>query len=555
FSGQLEENDKQIEELNAAAQGKEEQIKNLEGQITAFSGQLRDLGGRLRAREMENLRIHSEINSMESSVTWRTVMTWQSFIEQLMPQETIRRRWYDLGIIGLRTITNEGWNSFWWKYKQYRASKRVVQSSLKSTKIELPDLDLLSDDLAKEEDIINKKVSIVIPTKNGGPDFDFTLEKIRTQKGIDEIEIIIVDSSSIDETVKLAEKYGAKVHSIKPDEFNHGLTRNYGAEKATGDYLLFMVQDAIPIGNYWLYNMVKTLESDAEIAAVSCRQVPRSDADLFACFSIWNHHKTLDFYEDRIVELTEDFDTLPPIEKRKLCGLDDVSTLVRKDIFDKFKFEEIQYAEDVDLGLRLLKEEYKLAFLHSVGVIHSHNRDTSYILSRYYIDNKISQGIFNHREYYPECDFDEFLYSISVMYSALNLSVVSITEFLQHTSDGNRYSAAIIKLEWLIQENLKVSDNKFNGDQFLDEFVHKIDEIIVEKRTNDKLTNFVLAHYLHSLKDLKVFITAYNPTEEDFIATLYNLFSIVVASALAIKLPEYKDKRAYVIESLLEGGV
>lgn len=301
--------------------------------------------------------------------------------------------------------------------------------------------------------------------------------------------------------------------------------------------------------------MAEVLENDPQIAAATCRQVPRSNADLFACFSIWNHHEVLDFYEDRIAEFAGDFDKLPPIEKRKLCGLDDVSTLVRKDVFDKFEFKEIQYAEDIDLGLRLLRGGYKLAFLHSVGVVHSHNRDTSYFLRRYFVDNKILQRIFNYREYYPECNFDELLYSILALYSALNLSAVSTKDFLQHTSDGNRYPSAITKLEGLIQENLKVSDIKFNGDQFLNEFFHKIDEIIVEKRTNDKLMNFVLSQYLYSLKDLKEFITAYNPTEEDFIATLYKLFSIVVASAFAIKLPEYKDKRAYMIESLSEGGV
>jgi arylsulfatase A-like enzyme/glycosyltransferase involved in cell wall biosynthesis/2-polyprenyl-3-methyl-5-hydroxy-6-metoxy-1,4-benzoquinol methylase/peptidoglycan hydrolase CwlO-like protein len=555
FSGQLKEKDKQIDVLNVAVQGKEEQIRTLDGQITNISGQLRDLGGRVRDREMENLKIHSEINSIKSSVTWRTVMKWHSAIEQLMPQETRRRRGYDLSLVGLRTITNEGWSSFWWKYKQHRASKRVVQSSLKSTKMESPNLDLLSEDLAIEEDIINKKVSIVIPTKNAGPDFDFTLEKIGNQKGINDTELIIVDSGSIDGTVKLAEKYGAKVYSIKPDEFNHGETRNYGAEKATGDYILFMVQDAIPIGDYWLYNMVKVLESDSQIAAATCRQVPRSDADLFACFSIWNHHKALDFYEDRIAELTGDFDKLPPIEKRKLCGLDDMCNLVRKDVFDKFKFEEIQYAEDIDLGLKLIKGGHKLAFLYSVGVVHSHKRDAFYILCRYYVDNKILQRIFNYREYYPECTLDVLLYSILVLYSALNSSVVSIKDSLQSAPNGSGYFNAIIKLEGLIRENLKVSNITFNGDQSLNEFFHKIDEIAREKRTNEKIMNYLISHYQSQLNDLKVFIQVYRPTEDELIATLYDLFSIVVASALAIKLPRYNDGRIYMIESLLEGGV
>jgi glycosyltransferase involved in cell wall biosynthesis/SAM-dependent methyltransferase/uncharacterized coiled-coil protein SlyX len=552
ISSQLKEREQLLDTLNVTVQGKNEQIKDLELQIDSVSGQLHDKKERLREMDTENLRILSELNSMKSGVTWGTVTKWHSLVEYLMPPMTRRRKWYDLGIIGLRTITNEGWASFWWKYKQYRASKRVVQSSVKSGKIESPKLDVLSE--KKSVDLIEKIVSVVIPTKNAGPDFDFTLEKIRTQKGIKEPELIVVDSGSTDETVKLAEKYGAKVYSIKPEEFNHGLTRNYGAEKATGDYILFMVQDAIPIGNYWLYKMVNVLESDTKIAAASCRQVPRSDADLFACFSIWNYHKVLDFSEDKIAEFASDFDKLSPTEKRKLCRLDDMCNLVRKDVFDEFKFKDIRYAEDLDLGVRLLKEGYKLAFLHSVGVVHSHSRGASYFIRRYYMDNKILQEIFNYTEYYPECNFDELSYSILALYSALNLSVVSIKDSLQQSSDGNRYTDAIIKLEGLIQENLNVQEIKFDGDQFLDEFFHKIDESIKGRKTNEKLMNFIFSHYQNLLNDLKKFIMSYNPTEEDFIATLYKLFSIAVTSALVIKLPKYKDNRAGMIESLLEGG-
>jgi len=300
--------------------------------------------------------------------------------------------------------------------------------------------------------------------------------------------------------------------------------------------------------------MVNVLENDTKIAATTCRQVPKSDADLFACFSIWNYHNVLDFSEDKIAEFAVEFDKLPPTEKRKLCRLDDMCNLVRTDVFDNFKFTDIRYAEDLDLGLRLLKGGYKLAFLHSVGVVHSHSRDASYFIRRYYMDNKILQEIFNYAEYYPECSFDELTYSILALYSALNLSVVSIKDSLQQPSDGNRYTDAIIKLESLIRENLNAPDIKFNGDQFLDEFFHKIDEFIRGRKTNDKLMNFLLSHYQNQLNDLKEFIAIYNPSEEDFIATLYKLFSIVVASVLVIKLPKYKDNRAYMIESLLEGG-
>lgn len=65
------------------------------------------------------------------------------------------------------------------------------------------------------------RVSVVIPTKNGGTDFQCLLEKLSEQKGFREIELIIVDSGSTDATVSLAQAHGACVVSIKASEFSH----------------------------------------------------------------------------------------------------------------------------------------------------------------------------------------------------------------------------------------------------------------------------------------------------------------------------------------------
>src|SRR4029079_3773244 len=71
------------------------------------------------------------------------------------------------------------------------------------------------DDVPKEE----VTVSVVIPTKNGGEDFRRLLATIANQKGFRRIETIVVDSGSADKTVELAEKFGAKIIKILPEEF------------------------------------------------------------------------------------------------------------------------------------------------------------------------------------------------------------------------------------------------------------------------------------------------------------------------------------------------
>jgi glycosyltransferase involved in cell wall biosynthesis len=62
---------------------------------------------------------------------------------------------------------------------------------------------------------LTTKVSVVIPTLNASPEFEELLEKASVQEGDFEHEVIVVDSGSTDGTVKLARRYGARVHQIR----------------------------------------------------------------------------------------------------------------------------------------------------------------------------------------------------------------------------------------------------------------------------------------------------------------------------------------------------
>jgi rhamnosyltransferase len=122
------------------------------------------------------------------------------------------------------------------------------------------------------------KVSVVVPTLNAGPEFEELLEKISIQEGDFEREVIVVDSGSTDGTVELARRYGARVHQIRKEEFNHGATRNLGVSLARGEYVALTVQDAVPLDERWLGAMVENFERDERVAGVYSRQIPRPDA-------------------------------------------------------------------------------------------------------------------------------------------------------------------------------------------------------------------------------------------------------------------------------------
>ena len=60
-------------------------------------------------------------------------------------------------------------------------------------------------------------------------------------------KVIVIDSSSSDNTAEHADESGFLVHSIPKSEFNHGGTRNQAVEfaKSFADVVVFMTQDAI----------------------------------------------------------------------------------------------------------------------------------------------------------------------------------------------------------------------------------------------------------------------------------------------------------------------
>lgn len=82
------------------------------------------------------------------------------------------------------------------------------------------------------------KISTVIITKNEEKNIKRLLESIKWTD-----EIILVDDYSLDNTVKIAKTYGAKIYKRKFDDFSS--QKNYGINKANGEWILCLDADEI----------------------------------------------------------------------------------------------------------------------------------------------------------------------------------------------------------------------------------------------------------------------------------------------------------------------
>jgi rhamnosyltransferase len=204
----------------------------------------------------------------------------------------------------------------------------------------------------------------------------------------------VVDSGSTDGTLELARRYGAAVHRIRQAEFDHGETRNLGISLSRGRYVALIVQDAVPLDGQWLAAMVENLDRDGLTAGVYGRQVPRPESSPLTR-ALVNGWATAD------AERREQFaggaglyHTLSPAKRRALATFDNVSSCVRRSVWEEMPFERTNFGEDLRWGKNVVEAGYKLVYEPRSAVFHSHERGVIYDLRRYYVDQHVLLDLF-----------------------------------------------------------------------------------------------------------------------------------------------------------------
>lgn len=82
-------------------------------------------------------------------------------------------------------------------------------------------------------------VSVIVTTYNNTTTLDACLESIINQS-YDNVELIVVDNNSTDDTKDIASKYTNNVHNVGPER---SAQRNYGVNIATGQYVMIIDSD------------------------------------------------------------------------------------------------------------------------------------------------------------------------------------------------------------------------------------------------------------------------------------------------------------------------
>jgi rhamnosyltransferase len=220
------------------------------------------------------------------------------------------------------------------------------------------------------------------------------LDKLFVQETNFDYEILVIDSGSTDGTVELARRYGVPVHQLPWEEFDHGATRDLGVSLSSGEYVALIVQDAVPIDERWLAAMVEDLDRDELVAGVYGRQIPHPESSPLTRVLV-NDGVTAGLESrEQFAGAPKLYRALPPTARRMLASFDNVSSCLRRSVWEEFPFGHTSFGEDLRWGKKVVEAGYKLVYEPRSAVFHSHERGATYDLRRHYVEQRLLLDLF-----------------------------------------------------------------------------------------------------------------------------------------------------------------
>ncbi len=208
------------------------------------------------------------------------------------------------------------------------------------------------------------KYSIIVPVFNRPDEVDELLESLLSQEEKD-FEVIIVEDGSKVPCKKVCDKYADRLdlYYYYKENSGPGQSRNYGAERAKGDYLLILDSDVVLPKGY--------------IRAVS-EELNREPADAFGgpdCA-----HESFTDTQKAISYSMTSFFTTGGIRggKKKLDKFypRSFNMGIRRDVYQELGgFSKMRFGEDIDFSIRIFKAGKRCRLFPEAWVWHKRRTD------------------------------------------------------------------------------------------------------------------------------------------------------------------------------------
>jgi glycosyltransferase involved in cell wall biosynthesis len=207
-------------------------------------------------------------------------------------------------------------------------------------------------------------VSIVIRAFNEGKHIAHLLEAIMQQTA-DDIETILVDSGSTDDTVDTASQFPVKIMSIQPDEFTFGRSLNRGIQAASGEIIVITSAHCYPVYSDWIARLTEPFV-DSSVAAAYGKQ---RGGDT-------NHYSEHMFFRKYFPDTSQPHQSHPYSHN--------ANAAVRRTLWETHPYNEnLTGLEDLAWSSWAMEEGYSIAYVAEAEIVHLHDENMAQVYNRF----------------------------------------------------------------------------------------------------------------------------------------------------------------------------
>ncbi|PKN92105.1 MAG: family 2 glycosyl transferase [Chloroflexi bacterium HGW-Chloroflexi-6] len=243
--------------------------------------------------------------------------------------------------------------------------------------------------------------SLVIRAFNEARHLPRLLEGVR-QQTLQDVEIILVDSGSTDNTVKIAESFGAKIVHIAPADFTFGRSLNLGVAAATRELVAIASAHVYPVYPDWLERLLEPFaEASVGLTYGKQRGAETSKYSEHQIFARW------------FPDLSDSHQSHP------FCN--NANAAIRRSLWQKTPYDEtLTGLEDLAWAKGLQSLGGGIAYVADAEIIHLHDETPAGVRNRY------RREAMAFKQIYPEAHFNA--------YDFVRMTISNIANDLYHSA-------------------------------------------------------------------------------------------------------------------------
>ena len=213
----------------------------------------------------------------------------------------------------------------------------------------------------------NQLISVIVPIYNVEDYLRQCLDSILEQT-LSHFEVILVNDGSPDSSGDICREYvekDSRFHYFEKENGGLSDARNYGIEKARGEYLTFIDSDDFidPLHLEYLYNTLMNNEADISVS---------NYANYHTSIDTFYLHTFGDYYEKNYSS-EELLDNLAILERNDLSFSTIWGKLYKRSVFSFLRFPKGVIGEDVALIYKIYTQVDKIVYAHKDTYIYREN--------------------------------------------------------------------------------------------------------------------------------------------------------------------------------------